>query len=613
MLTLSQILLIGIVAVPILFVVLNRLRMDIAALIVAALLGVAQIFGLGMLGPAGSPEQATRAFSGFGEPIVITLISLFIITRGLDKSGVTRAIARKLVQFGGSSERRLIGLFAAVTATISLFMNNLAAGALMLPSAMEVARRTGIKPSKILIPVAYGSLLGGAATYFTTANIIVSGLLPIASPPQSALHILDFTPAGGLIALAGIAFLILFGKNLLPDRPPAQEQMMVGFTGSELEDLYELADRMWEARVLPDSNLAGKTLAQARIGETLGVEVVAIWHGRQAIFTPMSAQPIQAQDILLLVGRQEQVSKLKEQGLVIGREAPNGHISPFGVTFLEIILAPHATAEGHTLKELDFRHRYGFTAVALRRRDRSYRTNVGDFKLTMGDTLLVIGPHQRLGGLQKSSDFIVLKPNLSDQPVDRRQAFLTVAVILAAITASVLGFPVYLSMLIGAIVVILTGILSMEEAYRAIEWQAIFLIAGMYSVSLAMVNTDLASVLGAGMLKLVTPFGPLGLAAGAYALTAVLTQLMGGQVTALVTGPVAISAAIHLGTNPQAIAVATAIGCSASFFTPLAHPVNILMIAPANYTFSDFFKIGWRLTLVCFVVLLVGMVLFWGL
>ena len=185
--------------------------------------------------------------------------------------------------------------------------------------------------------------------------------------------------------------------------------------------------------------------------------------------------------------------------------------------------------------------------------------------------------------------------------------------ILSAITASILGFPVYLSMLIGAIVIVLSGILGMEEAYRSIEWQAIFLIAGMYAVSLAMVNTGLASVLGSWMVRLMSPFGPLGLAAGSYSLTAILTQLMGGQVTALVTGPVAISAAIHLGTSPQAIAVATAIGCSASFFTPLAHPVNILMIAPANYTFSDFFRIGWRLTLVSFVVLLVGMIIFWGL
>jgi len=613
MITPLQILLVIIVAAPLTFVLLNRLRMDIAALIIAASLGVAQFFGAAMLGPANSPADAVKAITGLSQPIVVTLLGLFIISRGLEKSGVTRWIARKLMILGGTSERRLIGLFAATTAFLSLFMNNLAAGALLLPSAMETARKTGIRPSKLLIPVAYGSLLGGVATYFTTANIIVSDLLQIAKPPQSSLSILDFLPTGGLIAVAGIIFMILLGNRLLPDRKPAPEQMLTRLTGSELEDLYQLKERLWEARLHPESSLVGKTLAQAKIGRTLGVEVVAIWRGRQAIFSPAPEQFLLSGDILLLVGREDRVDKLKQEKISIGRETANGYISPYGVIMLEILLAPHSNAEGHTLKELDFRRRYGFTAVALRRLNQSYRTNVGDFKMTMGDTLLVVGSEESVKNFQKSADFIVLEPSLSDQPLNRHQTLITLAVVLAAIVASIIGFPIYLAMLIGAVVIILSGILSMEEAYRSVEWQAIFLIAGMFAVSLAMVETGLASLLGNGMVRLVTPFGAVGLAAGAYILSAILTQFMGGQVTALVTGPVAISAAIAMGINAQAIAVATAIGCSASFFTPLAHPVNILMIAPANYSFGDFIKIGWQLTLVTFFVLLAGMILFWGL
>jgi di/tricarboxylate transporter len=160
---------------------------------------------------------------------------------------------------------------------------------------------------------------------------------------------------------------------------------------------------------------------------------------------------------------------------------------------------------------------------------------------------------------------------------------------------------------------LLAGKLSVDDAYRSVEWQAIFLIAGMYVVSDAMVETHLADLLGNLMLPLVKPFGALGLAAGAYLLTSLLTQVVGGQVTALITGPITISAAIRTGVNPQAIAVATAIGCSACFLTPFAHPVNILMIAPGNYTFGDFFRSGWMLTLISFVMLLIGMALFWRL
>jgi di/tricarboxylate transporter len=611
--TLASLFLIIVVAIPLIFVSRNRLRMDLAALLIALILGIGQFLGLGLLGPEHTPQDAIKAISGLSEPVVLTLLSLFIITQSLDKSGVTHWIARRLIDLGGRSERRLIVLYAASTAFLSLFMNNLAAGALLLPSAMETCRRTGIKPSKLLIPVAYGSLLGGAATYFDTTSIVVSNLLASAHPPQAMLHILDFTPTGGLIALAGIAFFGLFGPRLLPNRLPAPELMMARYTGSDLEDYYQLTERLWEAVVLPDSPLAHKSLAESRIGEQLGLAVAGVWHGRQAIFSPLPDQVIQPGDILLIVGREERVRQLAGLGLKIGRDNTNDHISARGVSLIEAMPAPHSQALGRTLRELEFRTRYDFTVLALYRNRRSYRTDVGDFKLTLGDSLLMVGSRDKLKRLYNSPDFIVLEPDPGDQPVQRLPAGLSVGVIAAGIMASILGLPVHFSMLAGALLLLITGMLDMEEAYRAIEWQAIFLITGMYSVSLAMVHTGLAQRIGEIVVTIVTPLGPLGLATGAYLLTALLNQVMGGQVTALVTGPIMISAAISLHTSPQAVAVATAIGCEAAFFTPFAHPVNILMIAPANYEFEDFFHVGWRLTIVCFVMLLVGLVVFWRL
>jgi len=611
--SLAQWLLLVVICIPLALVLMNRLRMDLAALMMAAALGVLQFLGMGILGQASAPQDAVKALSGLSQPVVITLLSLFIMTRGLDKSGVTRWIAQNLIKLGGRSERRFIALFTATTAFLSLFMNNLAAGALVLPSAMEVARRTGIKPSKLLIPVAYGSLLGGSATYFTTANIIVSDLLRIANPPQAPLHILDFTPTGGLIAIAGILFLALFGRRLLPDHEPTAEQALARLTGSELEDLYQLSERLWEAHVAPESPLVGKTLIQAAIGHNWGITVAAIRRETEEITLPSPDQRIHAGDFLVLVGREDRIKQLDDLGLDICPEPNNGHLTPRGVSFAEVILAPHSKSEGHTLKDIDFRRRFGLTAVALLRPDRSYRTNVGDFRLVFGDSLLVIGTKPQLKALARSADFIVIEPNPSDQPVDWKQAGLSIGIILAAIAASIAGAPVYLCVLIGALFTVLTRVLTLEEVYQTIEWQAIFLVAGMYAVSIAMVQTGLADRLGHDMIRLVTPLGPLGVAAGAYVLTALLTQFMGGQVTALVTGPVTISAALHMGVSPQAVAVATAIGCSASFFTPMAHPVNILMIGPANYTFRDFLRAGWQLTVVCFVMLIVGLLIFWRL
>jgi len=332
----------------------------------------------------------------------------------------------------------------------------------------------------------------------------------------------------------------------LPNRLPAPELMMARYTGSDLEDYYQLNERLWEAVVLPDSPLAHKSLAESRIGKQLGLAVAGVWHGRQAIFSPLPDQVIQPGDILLIVGREERVQQLTGLGLKIGRDNTNDHISARGVSFIEAMPAPHSQALGRTLRELEFRTKYDFTVLALYRNRRSYRTDVGDFKLTLGDSLLMIGPRNKLKRLYSNPDFIVLEPDPGDQPVQRLPAGLSVGVIAAGIMASILGLPVHFSMLAGALLLLITGMLGMEEAYQAVEWQAIFLIAGMYSVSLAMVNTGLAKWIGEVMVAIVTPLGPLGLAAGAYLLTAALTQVMGGQVTALVTGPITISAAISL-------------------------------------------------------------------
>lgn len=610
----SQLYLIGVIVVPLVLIITNRLRLDIAAILTALALAVAQVAGLGVLGAPNTPDDALKALSGLAEPVTVTLFSLFVITRCIDNTGLTRLMARRILSASGQTEWRLIGLLTLTTALFSLFMNNLAAAALVLPTGMDISRRTNIKPSKLLIPIAYGSCLGGAATYFTTANIIASDLLRAANPPQAALHILDFTPTGGLIAIAGVLFITIFGSRLLPSRSPTEGQRVVRRTGSELEDTYQIGERLWEIQVPPSSKLVEQTLYQSGIGERFGVTVAAIWHGKQAIFAPTPQQMIQGGDVLVVIGREDRIQHLSEYGLRIGHETNlNKHVSPRGVSFVEMVLAPHSKAEGQSLKELEFRRNYGFTAVALLRSGRSYRTDVADFKLHPGDSLLLVGEPKNLRLLQRNPDFLTLETDQSDQPLRWKRAALAVTLTVMAVCASILGFPVYIAMLIAAVIMLLVGLISMEEAYRTMEWQAIVLIAGMYPVSLAMVNTGLADVLGDLVVNVVAPFGPLGLAAGAYIFTALVSQVVAGQVTTLITAPVLISAAITLGTSPQAIAVASAIACSASFLTPLAHPVNMLMIGPANYRFGDFFRAGWALTILSFVMLMVGMILFWRL
>jgi di/tricarboxylate transporter len=371
--------------------------------------------------------------------------------------------------------------------------------------------------------------LGGVATYFTTANIIASDLLTHAAPPQAPLSVLSFTPTGGLIALAGILFISVFSKWLLPSRSlhpdlPADRSM-----GSELEVAYQLGERLWEARVLAGSPLAGKVLAESAIGRRLGVSVVAIWRGLEKMLPPNPAFQLRHGDILIVIGREDRVGQLAADEFGLEVHAADQKLSPRGVTFVEVIPAPRSGALGTTLKATGFRNRTGFTAVALWRGQRSYRTDVADFELQPGDSLLLVGPQHRLAALQRNPDFIALEPDWSDQPIPRRPALLAVGLIGGAIAASVLGAPTYLAILVAAVAavaVVLLGLVPIREAYREMEWSAIFLVGGMFAASTALVNTGLAALIGRQMIVLVEPLGPLGLAAGGFLLAAALTQVM---------------------------------------------------------------------------------------
>jgi di/tricarboxylate transporter len=572
-----------------------------------------QFLGFGVFSPPATPENALRAFTGFSQSAALVLVCLFILTAALEKSGFARWITQHILRIGGQSVSRLVFLFAGVTAIFSMVMNDVAAGALLIPSVLEASRRTGIKPSKLLIPVSFGSLLGGMATYFTTANILAADLLKMSTPSQQTLGILDFFATGGFIALAGLAFLSFFSDRLLPERESATAARLQKPTGSEIEELYRLGERTWQVSLPAGSAWHQRTLRDLAIGENFGLTLAAVQRGANSMLFPHPDMVVQTGDRLLLIGRQERVQLLAEEGLHIRQEDHRNHLSEKGISVLELLVAPRSKALGKNLKDLDFRRQFGCSVIALQRGDQVFRTDVGNLRLGVGDALLVVGESSRRHLIKDSHDFIMMEPSLADQPLCLRDAVLSLGLLLAGIIASAMGVPIYLSMLIAALLAILFRTISMQEAYAAIEWQVIFIVGGMYSLSLAMVQTGLADMAGGWLSAFADYFGLLGLAGGTYLISALLTQVMGGQIVVLMTGPIAISAALSLGVDAKAIALAAALGCSASFLTPMAHSVNLLVMVPGGYAMRDFFHIGWRLFLVCFLAFLVAMAVFWRL
>ncbi len=597
----AEILLIVIIGVAILLILSNRIRADVVAIMVLLALHLTGVL---------TPEQA---FSGFSRSVVFTLIGLFIISHALEETGVIAWIAARFNRLTGGDETRSILLIMGSGALLSVAMNTVAVGALLLPVAAQMARDSNIRTSKLLIPLSYGTLLGGTATIFTTANIVISGILQ--DQQLGALSFLDFVPTGMLIAVGGIVYMLLIGRNLLPAREGMGSSPSSRGLARTLAETYQLQERMWEVRILPNSKIAHQRLMDTQIGEELGLSVLAIWRGGHAILAPSPSDLLEVNDTLLVLGREDRVRILLLWGTTLARSeddlsTPRRDLS---VDLTEVVVAPRSSVIGRSLFEIGFRNKYGMTAVALWRGGRSYRTDVGKFTLQEGDALLMVGQAKHIRALQRDRDFILLQSSHAAQPPSPNRAaaaFVITTLVLLLSAFEILRTPD--AMLIGALAMVLTGALSMDEAYRGISWRVIFLIAGMIPISLAMIETGLAQKIGDVVVMVAQPFGPLGLIAGLFVVTMAITQVLSGQVSAIMMGPIAITAALSMGVDPHAVGVATATACSAAFLIPTAHPINALMMGPGGYVPSDFLKPGLGLTIVMFVLLLLGMVVFWG-
>lgn len=598
MLTLHEGILIATALAALLLIVTNSLRVDLVALLVLLSLVLTGVI------------DADDAVSGFSQSAVITIIGLFILTRGLEETGVVNALGDWLRQMGGASEVRLLVIIMGIGAMLSLAMNNIAAGAVLLPAVVQIARESDIRPSRLLMPLAFGTLVGGMATYFTTANIILSGLL--IAQEQEGLTMLDFLPTGGLIVITSLIYITTIGRRLLPNRESVSVNLSPRRLSRNLYETYQLEERLWEFVVRPGSRVANVSLRNSKIGETLGVTVLAIWRGHHAILTPPPDQLIQTGDYLLILGREDRVTQLADWGLQFGRNGQH-HEHDFEVDLTEVIISPRSNAVGRTLTDLHFRDRYGLTTVALWREGRSYRTDVGKFKLDVGDALLMVGAKPKIDLLAKDRNYMVLQSAHALSPDFPEKAPIALAITLGVLVASIFNIvPISIAALAGSAAMALTGCLNMDEAYDAVEWRVVFLIAGLLPLSIGLVETGLSTKIGDFLSGAFLPFGAVGMIAGFFLVTVAITQLIGGQIAALVIGPVAVSAALAGGVNAQAVAVAVAIGCSTAFLTPVAHPVNILMMGPGGYVPRDFLRVGIGMTILTFIGVIVGMIVFWG-
>jgi len=767
----SILVLAAILAIALVLFVTGTLRVDLIGLLVLCALALTGLV------------TTQEALAGFSSPAVVTVWAMFILSTGLTGTGLAHWIGQPLQRFARASEARLIVALMVVSSLLSALINTVTVAAILLPATMELARRSRRPPSRLLLPLALGCLMGGPFTGISTPpNILVTDALRAAGHQPFGLF--AFTPITAAIVVAGTAFVALFGRRLLPEHSPGEAPGDLGGIGRS----YALEEHLFTTRIPTGSPLAGRTLAESRLGSALSLTVVAIRRGGRFELGPRAHDVLRAGDLLVVHGRpdhlrawmgrehlrveesSEEARDLRE-GLVVA-EATVGTASPlagstlagsglrhehrvhvlgvgganglerrdlktrtlragdrlvveaeadvleaveragvvegvralgaasvealaggrpgilavrvpegsvladrdltesrlsnaFGLTVVglaragelivmpspteivragdllllegsprdvevleglqdleispqtdalltelesqqmgvtEVLLSPRTTRVGKTLAELLFRDHYGLTVLAIWREARAFRSGLQDMPLRFGDALLVYGHRRSLAAMARDPDFLVLDETAARTP-RLEKARVAGAIMLAVLASAMTGLvPIPIAALTGAALMVLAGCLSMEEAYRGIDWKVVFLIASMLPLGAAIEHTGAAQIVAQGLLGAVGDLGPRWVVAALFTLTVLCTQVVPTSALVVLMAPVALSAASSLGISPHLLMMTVAISASASFASPLSHPAHMLVMGPGGYRFTDYVKLGVPVTLLALLV-----------
>lgn len=550
-----------------------------------------------------------EAVAGFGNDVIITIAGLFILVGGLTKTGMVDVIGRRIGRISGDNEFVLTALIMVTAAVSASVLKNTTTAAMFLPVVIGLAARSKVPPSKLLMPLAFGAILGGSCTLIgTSTNLAVSGA--ITRYGQEPFSMFELAPVGIITFAVGMLYMLFIGRKMLPSR------------GGEasLTEQYQIRDYISELLVLPDSELVGKTLEEANINTILELNVLGIIRDGERIIAPSSSERIRRRDSLIVEGKISDILRVKEEiGLEIKADFMLNDVvlEDDDVELFELMVMRDSRFVGHTLKTMKFRQSYDLTVLAVNRHGQTFIEKLSDLELIFGDVLLVQGKRMLIDPLVIDRELMLLEDvSASSMRVDKRKwAVAAFALFLTlSLTKVVVGYeiPLAVCVLLGVMVLLATKTVRYSEMYDLIDFRLLVLIACMMSFGVAMENTK-ADVYLAGLIEqYFGQFGPTAVLAGFFLFTVLLTQPMSNQAAALVVLPVAIKTAVALGLNPRTFIIGVTYAASFSFITPL-EPACVLVYTPGRYRFMDFVKIGTILTIIVFVVSITLVPVFWPL
>lgn len=571
-------------------------------LVALSALGLLMLFGILPLsdrtGEDGTIERGLLSVFSNGAPI--TVACMFILSAGLERTGVIELMGRFFSRIAGPGELRTLLVMMTMVALLSAFVNNTPIVVVFLPIVLAHARATNLRASKLLIPLSFASILGGTCTLTgTSTTLIVDGIAQTYG--QKAFGMFEVTSLGAIYAVVGFTYILVIGRKLLPKRSSL----------SELIDPDANREVLTQFQVEPGSPLVGKTLVETLLRTYPRARVLEVRRRGRALDVPLDELVVFEKDKLLLILHGKAFKELRNDPGVSfegQNELSLTNVETRELKLLEGIIGPRSELVGKTLKEIGFRRHYGINVLAIHRQGVNLRDALNTVRLAFGDTLFMEGEPDAFRRLQAQKDFVSLSET-SAATIDRGKVRLGLAIVLGFVIGATTGaMPIPALAMLAALAMILTRCVSGEQAYASIQWSIIFLIFGMLGLGLAMEQTGAAAHLVGGIMKVFGGFSPFVILAVVYLLSSILTELISNNAVAALLTPIVIGIARQIeyageiGVDPRPFIVALIFGCSASFATPIGYQTNTYVYGAGGYRFNDFPRVGVPLNLILWIL-----------
>ncbi|MDZ7706011.1 MAG: SLC13 family permease [Trueperaceae bacterium] len=560
---------------------LEFVRVDVTAIIVMAVLLLSGIL---------TPEEGLRGFSNVA---TVTVGAMFVLSAGLRQTGALSGVGNLFRRLGQRNYVLALVVMMLMIGVVSAFINNTAAVAIFIPIVLSVSGDLKVSPSKLLIPLSFASMFGGVCTLIgTSTNLLVSSIAQ--NNGIRPFGVFEFAPLGVVFFVVGFIYLY-FGMKLVPARRKVET----------LTESFEMKDFLTDVVIGDDAPYVGEQLSETTLSSDLDLDILEVYRGDESFAGINPQVRLRAGDRLRVRGSVTEIGKLLTiAGITL---SPTGTIADTDVsterdTLIEVVIGPESELIQKTVGEVDFPQRFGAQVLALRQHGQLQQEDLKKVTLQGGNALLLKIDRERLAQLRQEQDFVIASEE-SIPEVRENKIPIAVATIVGVVGLAVLGVvPIVVSAIAGCLVMVLSGCLSVNEAYRAIQWKVMFLLAGILSLGVAMEKTGAAQLLSDVVVGGLEPFGPVAILSAFFLLSQLLTEIISNNATAALLAPIAIATADSLGLDARPFLFAVTFAASLSFMTPIGYQTNTLVYGPGQYRFTDFTRVGAPLNIIFWIL-----------